>query len=260
MSKTLTIAASNRDRFDIETNSTKWFIKSLANQTCQDFELIIADGGIKNVEDIERFASGQPHKFAMRVVRHQLGEKFERSRLNNVGVRNATTPYIMTTDVDMFFAKDFVATLIDNLKPHVFIESRTMYWKTFLVNQIYDESLDPINDLESCKHGRIKKRTTAGGCQCAHIDQWTKVRGFDERYIGWGSEDSDLLARMKQSGARVLWMGESRERIMVFHQPHAKDNVKRELEEQRANKSLLNNIKDYEVNPNGWGGVKSEDN
>ena len=66
----------------------------------------------------------------MRVAELKLGEKFERARLNNVGVRNANTPYIMTTDVDMFFAPKFVETMIANLNPKRFIESRTLYWKS----------------------------------------------------------------------------------------------------------------------------------
>jgi len=249
----LTIAASNRDRFDIKSDSTKWFIKSLQHQTCKDFELMIADGGSCNIEQVEQFAKGLSG-FKMRVTRHQLGEKFERARLNNVGIRNATTPYIMTTDVDMFFASDFVEKMVSFLNPVLFIESRTMYWKPPIAQKVYSGKLDPFNDLDSCKVGRIKKRTTAGGCQCAHIDQWSKVRGFDERYIGWGSEDYDLLTRMQKSGAKVLWLGESNARVMVFHQPHAK-NVVEELKEQVINQRLLRNIGSYSVNPNGWGGI-----
>jgi hypothetical protein len=259
VSKMLTIAASNRDRFDLETNSTKWFIKSLANQTCQDFELIIADGGSKNVEDIKQFAATNLHLFSIKVVCHQLGEKFERSRLNNVGVRNATTPYIMTTDVDMFFAKDFVATLVDNLKPHVFVESRTMYWKPPIANQIYSGALDPINNLEDCKHGRIKKRTSAGGCQCTSIENWHKLRGFNEAMVGWGSEDVELLKRAKHMGLRILWMGESRERIMVFHQPHAKIDINEDLKCQNVNKRIYASSDQKFVNSLSWGG-KYEDN
>ena len=249
----LTIAASNRDRFDLKSISTQWFLKSLENQTCKDFEVLIADGGSKNVEEIKDYFSNKD-RITMRVAELELGEKFERARLNNVGIRNAETPYIMTTDVDMFFGPKFVETLMEKITPKRFIESRTLYWKYQAAQLIYSGQLDPFVDLESCKIGRIKKRTTAGGCQCAHIDRWSKVRGFDEKYIGWGSEDWDLLTRMKMSGAKVVWLGESREEIMLFHQPHTK-NVKLELEEQHKNKKLLNKIVDFKVNPNGWGGI-----
>lgn len=248
----ISIIASNRDRFDLNTPSTQWFIKSLEHQTFKDFELVIADGGSKNLDSIQEFC--KKAKIKAKVVQYKLGEKFERAKMNNVGIRNATSPYIMTTDVDMFFANKFVETLVGFLSPDTFIESRTMYWKAPLVQKIYRGLLDPFNDMESCKVGRIKKRTTAGGCQCASIDQWEKVRGFDERYVGWGSEDYDLLTRMEKSRAKVVWIGETRETIMVFHQPHAK-NIKQELEEQKQNKKLLNNVRSYRVNPDGWGGI-----
>ena len=248
----LTIVASNRNRFDLNTPSTKLFLRSLENQTLKDFEIVIADGGSDNIQEIKDFA--KTFSVKMKVAEYKLGEKFERAKMNNVGIRNADTPYILTTDVDMFFAPKFVETIVGNLNPDRFIESRTLYWKKIITQRIYDGVLDPVKDIESCKIGRIKKRTTAGGCQCANIDQWSRVRGFDERYVGWGSEDYDLLTRMVKSRAKVIWLGENRENIMVFHQPHTK-NVRQEMEEQRHNLKLLNNVKEFVVNPNGWGGI-----
>ena len=249
--KTLTIAASNRDRFELNSQSTKLFLRSLESQTCKDFEVIIADGGSKNVNQIKEYFNSKSG-ISMRVHDAKIGEKFERAKLNNVGIRNATTPYIMTTDVDMCFGPQFVEVLISKLNENVFVESRTMYWKQPIANSIYNGNLDPIKDVESCRLGRVKKRTTAGGCQAAHIDTWNKVNGFDENYVGWGSEDYDLLTRMKLSRAKIVWIGEERNSIMLFHQPHSK-NVAQDLKEQAENKRLLNKINGYKVNPNGWG-------
>lgn len=254
MAKTLTIVASNRDRFDLSSNQTKWFLKSIESQTNKDFEVVIADGGSKNVEEIKEYFA-KKEDISMRVVDHQIGEQFERARLNNVGIRNAKTEYVMTTDVDMFFAPKFVGTLMSKLSPQVFVESRTMYWKGAFVNKIYSKNLDPIKDIDSCKFGRIKKRTSAGGCQCAHIDIWNKVRGFDEKFIGWGSEDVDLLGRMQGIGLRTIWMGEAEGSIMLFHQPHHKDVVQ-DIKEQNKNKRILALSTKREINPNGWGGIE----
>jgi glycosyltransferase involved in cell wall biosynthesis len=257
--KTLTITASNRNRLDLSKNITKFFIKSLENQTCKDFEVLIADGGSDNYEELKEYFESRECEPLIRIVQEPLGEKFERAKLNNVGVRNANTEYIMTTDVDMFFAPLFVEELFKRIAPDVFVESRTMYWKGRLTGKIYRGELDPFNDIESCKIGRIKKRSTAGGCQCAHIDQWNKVRGFDEEFVGWGSEDFDLLTRMQRSGARVKWMGEGRDVINLFHQHHSKPNIAEDLACQKQNIKLLNRAmrgkRPYTANPNGWGGI-----
>jgi predicted glycosyltransferase involved in capsule biosynthesis len=255
----LTLTASNRDRLNLDKNITKFFIRSLENQTSKNFEVLIADGGSKNFEELKEYFESRDCFPKIRIVQEILGDKFERAKLNNVGVRNANTPYIMTTDVDMFYGPQFVEQVTEHLSPNTFIESRTMYWKGNHTGRIYRGELDPFNDIDSCKNGRIKKRTTAGGCQCAHIDQWTKVRGFDEDFVGWGSEDFDLLTRMRRSSAIVKWLGESREEINLFHQYHSKPDVKGDLVCQDKNKKLLkkamNGKRPYMANPNGWGGI-----
>ena len=159
----------------------------------------------------------------------------------------------------MFFATKFVETVINELSPRKFIESRTLYWKSCFAKRIYNGELNPIKDIESCKIGRIKKRTSCGGMQCAHIDQWNKVRGFDESMVQWGSEDYDLLLRMSHV-CKTIWIGESRESIMLFHQPHYKssDQIKADLEAQDKNKKIMSLSKQNPeriVNCDGWGGV-----
>lgn len=239
-------------------NASKFFFKSLAWQTFKDFNLVISDGGSNNLVDIGGMA--KEYGIACEIVVNKIDNVFLRAFLNNVGVRNAKTPYIMCTDADMLFAPKFMETLMANVGENVLVESRTMYWKQPMVDMIYSGKIDPQDNIDSCKIGRIKKRTTAGGCQCMHINGWNKIRGYNEEYIGWGSEDFDLLARAGLAGLKIKWMGESLESIMLFHQPHGKDleTLTKELKEQDKNKRLLSNIKTYAVNPNGWGGINEK--
>ena len=89
-----------------------------------------------------------------------------------------------------------------------------------------------------------------------NIKSWNTLRGFDEAYIGWGSEDFDLLTRAKYAGLKIKWLGQSLDTIMLFHQHHARPNLQKDLEYQEENKKLLANIRSYSVNPHGWGGKK----
>lgn len=257
MSNKLTVVAPNRNRL-CDNESTHFFFKSLSWQTRKDFDFIIVDGGSDNFEWVKN-AVLRYNKTAT-VLQHKLGKDFLKPILNNIGIRNAKTPYIMTTDVDLLYAPKFMETVIESLEENLMIESRTMYWKEPLVNKIYNGELDPEKNIDACKIGRIKKRSTCGGCQCMHINSWTKLRGFDEKYVGWGSEDFDLLTRVGKAKIKVKWLGESINDIMLFHQPHAKDQatIARELDEQDKNKILLANIKSYDANPNGWGGIYEE--
>jgi glycosyltransferase involved in cell wall biosynthesis len=253
----LTITASNRDRLDLNSDITKWFIKSVQWQDYTDFELLIADGGSKNYEEIKSYFENSKEKIPMRIVQLKIGELFERSKLNNVGIRNARGKYILTTDVDMIFHPHLVSTVMENLGDNRFIESRTLYIHGWNAERIYKGEIDPRNVLDMGKTGRIKKKSTAGGLQCTSIENWNRLRGFNETTIrGWGSEDVELLERVKKLGLKIRWLGESSESIMVYHQPHPKPNLKQDLECQERNKKALNNITDYRANLNvGWGGI-----
>lgn len=254
----LSVVASNRNRFCPNDNASQWFLKSIQWQVFKDFELVIADGGSSNYNQLQSYFNSFQGVIPVRLVQYLIGEPFERAKLNNVGIRQSKGEYIMTTDIDMLFAPKFISTLLTFLTPKTMVESRTMYWKSFIANEIYSHKIDPLTNLDACKIGRIKKQSTAGGCQCLHRDSWKLLRGFDEKYIGWGSEDFDLLTRAQMAGLNVKWMGESLEDIMLFHQPHAKtsEQLKKDLEHQEKNKKILYNIRKYSVNPESWGGMK----
>ena len=254
----LTVTASNRNRLARNHPASELFIKSVQWQTYKNFELLIADGGSNNFDDIKKWLETYNGEIPMRIVRYNIGEAFERARLNNVGIRNATGKYVMTTDVDMMFAPNFIEELMMNVGENILVESRTMYWKDPLARQIYSGKIDPKKNINKCKVGRIKKRTSAGGCQCMHKKMWEKLRGFEEKMLQWGSEDYDLLNRASMAGIKIKWIGESLENIKLFHQPHIKENIFKDLEAQEKNKIImadnLNNRR-YSVNENGWGGI-----
>ena len=47
--------------------------------------------------------------------------------------------------------------------------------------------------------------------------------------------------------------------IQLFHQAHGKIDIKKDIKDQNKNKKLLNNIKSYKANPDGWGGIKDDE-
>ncbi len=251
----LTIVASNRNRMEINSNQFNLFLQGLRKQTDKDFNVLIVDGGSKNFKELQDFFQKEK-KINISIIQHLIGDKFERALLNNVGIRNAKTPYILTTDVDIFFAKDFVSIVKEILlkNPNVFLQSRTLYWKSKIANKIYSQEIDPWENLNECKIGRIKKRTTAGGCQCTHINNWNFLRGFNEEMVGWGSEDTELFNRVALNDIQGIWIGESMQSIRVFHQPHQKENLAEDLKCQEENKKILNK-EEKSVNQKGWGGI-----
>ena len=51
----LTITASNKNRLDINNISSQYFIKSIQWQSFTDFELLIADGGSDNYDELKKY-------------------------------------------------------------------------------------------------------------------------------------------------------------------------------------------------------------
>lgn len=235
----LTLVVPNKNRINIEGKTTQLWLNSILQQSNNKFDVIVVDGGSKNYIQIKSMLN----RYNIECIQHVLDDKFNKCILNNIGIKMARTPYIMTSDADMFYENGFFDKVMSILDKNVFIESRTMYWNNKLTERIHRGELDPIKNINSCKIGRIKRRTTCGGCQCSHIDNWNKIGGYDERYFGWGSEDIDLLLRMQIAKVNIVWLGETMEEIMLFHQYHDRPNLKEDLECQEKNKLLLRNIK-----------------
>lgn len=254
MSNLLTVCVPNRDRL-ANNNETKLFFRSLAWQTNKNFDFIIVDGGSKNIKDWQKIAN--EHMPRLRIISRPVVGEFNKPLLNNIGIRSAKTPYILTTDADIMFAPKFIEKVMGAMREGNLIEFRTMYWKEPTVKRIFSGEVDPERNLDACKDGRIKKRTTCGGCQCMHINDWTKIRGYDERFTGWGSEDQDLMTRARMAKIREKWIGESMEGIMLFHMPHFKDKdlVAAEYVQQERNKNMLYHTRSIAANPEGWGDI-----
>ena len=236
----LTIVVPNRNRLDFNRPASQWFLKSLCWQDNLGFELIVVDGKSNNYDGVKSYLE-QNTKFKTTVIQHKIGEVFHKTLLNNVAIRKASTEYVACTDADMVFDRKFIATVIPLLKPDTMIESRTMYWNGDVVKKIYGNELDPYNDIDTCKMGKTKKRSSCGGFQCMHRDNWAKLNGYNETVIGWGSDDIELLERAIIANIKVKWLGENND-IMLFHQPHPK-NTAEDLKTQEKNKKTLKNLR-----------------
>lgn len=244
---------------DLNSKSTQFFLASLFWQDNKDVEVVIADGGSDNYKELCDYANLHID-LHMRVISHPIGDAFLRALLNNVGVRHSKGEYILATDADMIFRRDFTKVIIQNTSKDCILESRTFHMTQRRTNEIHNGIIDPYANFDDCKIGsRGTGRFTGspGGCQCMHRDNWDQLRGYNEKYIGWGSEDRDLLKRAKLLGLKEKWTGKIASEGMILHQWHYQD-MKRDLAFQESNKKILEAVNVARVNQNGWGGITSE--
>ena len=68
---------------------------------------------------------------------------------------------------------------------------------------------------------RSKPRPKLGTCNAAvHRDDFERVNGFDERFVGWGYEDEDLARRLRHAGVRIVDAVRQSLVLHLFHKVH----------------------------------------
>jgi len=56
-------------------------------------------------------------------------------------------------------------------------------------------------------------------------EDFARVNGFDERFVGWGFEDSDLVLRLAHAGVRVRGLPAAGSVLHLHHEPCDRDRA-----------------------------------
>ena len=202
-------------------------IKSLNQQkTNFNFEIIIADDGstikTRNLINDARQKSKHPIKH----IWHE-DNGYRRSKILNKAILRSEGEYCLFVDGDCVCPKNFVekhAKLAE--KNHFIAGSRILISESYIKkhltpttspNQFNLPNLIKLRLNKNCnkilpliplplnkfRKFFTKKWKNAKGC---NLGIWKndliKIKGFDERYEGWGHEDSDLIIRLINSGIK----------------------------------------------------------
>lgn len=245
----LSVIFGYRDR---ETTRLKRCLDSLTKQTFEGFEVIFVDYGSQHKQAAETKALVESYSFCKYVYSDTRGWPWNRSRALNTGVKLAQGEYVMTTDVDMIYPNDFLATFIENLDPkkvlhvfHHFLPKRFKDW----------------NGVEKYTNYPVAVNAH-GACHCIRKDIFEELGGFDEFYCYWGIEDRDLKEREMAYGLSIESLNG---KTNMFHQWHttANYNTLGFLPQglwQRMESHYHNQKDIIQRNPQGWGKIyKTED-
>lgn len=228
----------------------KLCLESLATQTDQHFEIIIADDGstATTKEVIESFKGSHP------VAIHHLWQEdqgFRKTKILNQAIAAAHGDYLVFLDGDCIVQPDFVA------------RHRELAQKGYLVTGsrvLLNESLTqellswPHWSFQKFTSGLLSKRLSGGinkywplkikfgngswrdykkfvwrrikGCNmaCWKADA-EAINGFDETMTGWGHEDADFVFRLQHHRIRRKSGSWSTEVLHLFHKIHDQSNA-----------------------------------
>lgn len=238
-------------------------LRMLQQQSLQPLEVLVADDGS---------ARGQ-----------QLAAVFEKSlnlryfwrpndccvaRSRNIGAAAARSEWLVFLDSDMLLhpgalaayatvLRDFprhvffgyFGNLRTSLSPSLFLPERQVMWCDRRFETYAPEGLIPAYNM-----ARFPHEWAWSGHFALRRQIYEQVKGFDERFVGWGDEDLDFAFRLIQAGHQVHFFLDA----WAEQQVHRRDEPFHTLATEARRHAYTSNYEpvDYKVqflrSPQGW--------
>ncbi|MFM2258389.1 MAG: hypothetical protein RLZZ424_322 [Bacteroidota bacterium] len=247
-------------------------LRSVANQTILPKEVLIADDGSdeRTANLIQKFKDAHPTLNIVHVWHEDNG--FRLAAIRNKAIRMAQSDYIIQIDGDIILDQNFIADHLSIKAIGYFVTGSRL----LLGKKITDELLDSekinfaslrwkgknfFNTLRIPFFTRLLQNTykTKGknldyvkGCNMAF---WKSdlylVNGYDESFIGWGREDSDICIRLLHAGVKKKFIKFGGVQYHLYHPLASRDQLD-------ANDALIEQLKLNQISFCKQGLIKPE--
>ena len=232
---------------------------ALSQQTQLPDQVIVADDGST---DETRLLIDQLQNQLNYPLQHvwQKDEGFQAAKIRNKATLCANNNYLIFLDGDCVPFPDFIKKHRTLAEPHWFVSGHRLLLEKKFTQKILQE-LSPIyNDsalqwllhyfqgqsnrlfpLLRIRLNKLRKLQTKHwqGVKSCNLGLWKEdllnVNGFDESFIGWGYEDSDLVIRLIRAG---IYRKSGKFAIPVIHLWHQQND----REKEKINLNLLKQI------------------
>lgn len=234
-------------------------LDSLKQQLLQNFEVIFIDYGSKKELAIEVKTVIAQYGFATYEYLYTESQPWNKSKAINYVIRNLNSEYCFIADIDIIFHPEFTSILQEKISPN-----KATY---FRVGYLSEE--ESKKELFFDKYNiKFYSNEEATGMTLFPVDVLKNIRGYDEFFHFWGSEDTDVHNRLKKLGFEVEYY---KDKIVLLHQWHRNY---RNRETKKLNKELqlkgiveINSIyllknserKERNNTSNEWGRVLSKE-
>jgi len=200
-------------------------LESFRGQIDGNFEILVADDGSdRRTHDVVAAMQGST-AIPIRHVRHE-DRGFRLARIRNLAIRHCHGDYLILVDGDCFVLPDFTARHRALAESGKFVSGKRSYLRrgmtqrvlrrgrapwggrpVWLLRSLANQCTRPLEFLTRPDGPwRDRKATEWQRAQTCNMGVWLedfrRVNGFDNRFIGHGLEDSDFVLRLIRGGTR----------------------------------------------------------
>ncbi|WP_456432115.1 glycosyltransferase family 2 protein [Nitratifractor sp.] len=195
-------------------------LQSLLHQSRMPDEVIVADdgSGSETARLVAEFAANAPFP-----TRHSWQEDrgFRLAMSRNRAIARSEGEYIIVIDGDLILHPHFIRDHLTNARKKRFLQGGRVLLGETISQEILTGKKDPntlciwSHDIRNRKNAlrnpllsrlfSLPTRTLKGikGCNFSLFkEDILTVNGFDNRFVGWGREDSEFVARLYHNGVQ----------------------------------------------------------
>ncbi len=217
--------------------------KSIKIQRVLPDEIIVADdGSTQETSELIRQFSQQISVPVKHVWQEDRG--FRLARIRNLAIKNAESDYLIFIDGDIILHRDFIKDHIENRKPQQFVSgSRVLLSEEVTKTRIQNQNIsflvpfllgkNRLNGVKSSFFSYLFSKNDTGiynvrGCNMAFWkNDLMAINGFDERFTGWGREDSDVVYRMQKNGVKKFKLKLAAVQFHLFHKEQSRISMEK---------------------------------
>lgn len=236
----------------------KLVLDSVRQQIVLPDEVVIADDG--SGEETRSLIEKEQESFPVPLLHVWQEDKgFRAAKSRNNGVKSSSGDYIIFVDGDIILDRRFIHDHKFFAKKGYFVQGRRVHLNQQRSEAIVEQMVLPrlnffsrgilLNRIHLI-HSKVFRNLYAykGHPQrgesiiSANLGVWKsdllKVNGFNEEFVGWGMEDSELGIRLMNAGVRMRFLKFSAIGIHLFHENERffNENAQRLLNDAIKNK------------------------
>ena len=226
-------------------------LESLFQQSRLPDEIIVCDDG-SSQETRQLILQLQKQSPVPLIHIWQPDQGFKLAQIRNKGIAMAVGSYVVQIDGDVILHPQFVSDQLRVAKPGIFYSGNQLYFTQQQTNQLLIDTPDAFplvikqtrltwhrlwvpflqKPVARFYHWKEHFRYVSGCNMAFWRADLLAVNGYDERFTGWGWEDTDLALRLINRGLRLRFIRFGAIQYHLYHPPSPRS--KEESNRQRA--------------------------